>query len=197
MLNSRAIVWTVGAVVLLAVIALLEPFVIVSAGYRGVLLNFGAVQPQSLQPGLHIITPIIQHIVHIDVHLQKSETTEEAASHHLQDVHTTVATNWSLDPDAAPHLYQTIGNVPDILDRLITPAIANTIKAVTARFDAEQLITQRDQAAEQTLTGLRRYLEPYHITVAAVNITNFAFSADFARAIESKQVAQQSAASPV
>jgi regulator of protease activity HflC (stomatin/prohibitin superfamily) len=43
------------------------------------------------------------------------------------------------------------------------------------------------------LAGLRRYLEPHHITVAAVNITNFAFSPDFSKAIEQKQVAQQRA----
>ena len=32
--------------------------------------------------------------------------------------------------------------------------------AVTARFDAEELITKRDQVADQALAGLRRYLEP-------------------------------------
>jgi regulator of protease activity HflC (stomatin/prohibitin superfamily) len=158
-----------------------------------VLLNFGAVQPQALQPGLHVITPFMQSVVQMDVRLQKTQAVEEAASRDLQDVHTTVATNWSIGPEAAPQLYQTIGTIEQILDRLIAPAVANTIKAVTARFDAEELITKRDQVADQTLTGLRRYLEPYHVSVEAMNIINFAFSPDFARAIEQKQVAQQRA----
>jgi regulator of protease activity HflC (stomatin/prohibitin superfamily) len=148
-MNRRAIVWTASAVVLLVVIVLFEPLIIVSAGYRGVLLNFGAVQPQSLQPGLHLITPFVQSVVQMDTRLQKSETTEAAASHDLQDVHATVATNWSIDPEAAPGLYQTIGAIPQILDRLIAPATANTIKAVTAHFDAEELITKRDQVASR------------------------------------------------
>jgi regulator of protease activity HflC (stomatin/prohibitin superfamily) len=192
-MNRTTIAWAAAAVLVLMAVVLFEPLIIVSAGYRGVLLNFGAVEQQSLHPGLHVITPIVQSIVQMDTRLQKAEATESAASHDLQDVHTTVATNWSIDPDAAPQLYQTIGTIPQILDRLVTPAIANTVKAVTAHFDAEELITKRDQVAEQALSALRRYLEPLHINVEAVNITNFSFSADFSRAIEQKQVAQQRA----
>ena len=191
--SNRTIGWAAAVVVILVLIALFEPFIIVGAGYRGVLLNFGAVQQQSLQPGLHVVTPIVQSIVQMDTRIQLTQTVEDAASHDLQDVHTTAATNWSIDPDAAPQLYQTIGTIEQILGRLIAPAVANTIKAVTARFDAEELITKRDQVAEQVLAALRRYLEPYHINVAAVNIINFAFSPDFSHAIEQKQVAQQRA----
>jgi regulator of protease activity HflC (stomatin/prohibitin superfamily) len=182
--SRRLTAWIAAAIVVIVAVVMFEPFVIVRAGYRGVLLNFGAVQQQSLQPGLHVVTPIVQSIVQIDSRIQKNEATEHAASHDLQDVHTTIATNWSIDPEAAPQLYQTIGTIAQIVDRLV---------AVTARFDAEELITKRDQVADQALAGLRRYLEPYHIVVAAVNITNFAFSPDFSKAIEQKQVAQQRA----
>jgi regulator of protease activity HflC (stomatin/prohibitin superfamily) len=191
--SRRALGWALRAVAAVVLIALFEPFTLVRAGSRGVLLNFGAVQPEAPVPGLHIVTPLVQSIVQLDTRIQKTQTTEDAASKDLQDVHTTVATNWSIDPEAAPQLYQTIGTIEQILDRLIAPAVANTIKAVTARFDAEELITKRDQVAEQTLAGLQRTLAPYHITVAAMNIINFAFSPDFSRAIEAKQVAQQRA----
>lgn len=135
--SPRTIAWIAAAVVISIAVVLFEPFVIIRAGYRGVLLNFGAVQQQSLQPGLHVVTPIVQSIVQIDSRIQKNEATEHAASHDLQDVHTTIATNWSIDPEAAPQPYQTIGTIEQIFDRLVAPAVANTIKAVTARFDAE------------------------------------------------------------
>ena len=192
-MSARGVVLIVAIVLGLLFIFLFEPFTIVSAGYRGVLMRFGAVEKQSLQPGLHFREPIIQSIVQLDTRIQKSDTTEDAASHDLQDVHTSLATNWNIDPDAAPELYQRVGNVEQIFNRLIEPAISNTIKAVTAHFDAEELITKRDIVAAQVLNGLRQYLEPYHIHVAAVNITNFAFSPDFSKAIEQKQVAQQRA----
>ena len=132
--------WLAGAIALIVVAFFLEPFVVVPAGSRGVLLDFGAVQPEPLAPGLHLITPIVQSVVEMDTRVQLHQDTEEAASHDLQDVHASVATNWRIKEEAAPHLYQTIGPVRQILDRLIVPAIANTIKAVTAHFDAEELI---------------------------------------------------------
>lgn len=185
--------WLAGAIALIVVAFFLEPFVVVPAGSRGVLLDFGAVQPEPLAPGLHLITPIVQSVVEMDTRVQLHQDTEEAASHDLQDVHASVATNWRIKEEAAPHLYQTIGPVRQILDRLIVPAIANTIKAVTAHFDAEELITKRDQVADQALTVLRAYLAPYDVQVEAINITNFSFSPDFSQAIERKQVAQQQA----
>ena len=185
--------WLAGAIALIVVAFFLEPFVVVPAGSRGVLLDFGAVQPEPLAPSLHLITPIVQSVVEMDTRVQLHQDTEEAASHDLQDVHASVATNWRIKEEAAPHLYQTIGPVRQILDRLIVPAIANTIKAVTAHFDAEDLITKRDQVADQALTVLRAYLAPYDVQVEAINITNFSFSPDFSQAIERKQVAQQQA----
>ncbi len=185
--------WLARAIALIVVAFFLEPFVVVPAGSRGVLLDFGAVQPEPLAPSLHLITPIVQSVVEMDTRVQLHQDTEEAASHDLQDVHASVATNWRIKEEAAPHLYQTIGPVRQILDRLIVPAIANTIKAVTAHFDAEELITKRDQVADQALTVLRAYLAPYDVQVEAINITNFSFSPDFSQAIERKQVAQQQA----
>jgi regulator of protease activity HflC (stomatin/prohibitin superfamily) len=192
-MRPALIAWVAGAIALLIVAVLFEPFIVVGAGHRGVLLDFGAVEPDSLAPGLHVITPFVQSVVQLDTRIQKSQAVEEAASHDLQDVHATVATNWNIDPEAAPHLYQTIGTIPQILDRVVEPAIANTIKAVTAHFDAEELITKRDQVAEQAVTSLRQYLAPYRINVLAVNVINFSFSPDFSQAIERKQVAQQTA----
>jgi hypothetical protein len=56
----------------------------------------------------------VQSVVQLDTRLQKTEETQDAASHDLQDVHTTVAINWSIEPDAAPQLYQTIGTIEQI-----------------------------------------------------------------------------------
>ena len=79
--------WLAGAIALIVVAFFLEPFVVVPAGSRGVLLDFGAVQPEPLAPGLHLITPIVQSVVEMDTRVQLHQDTEEAASHDLQDVH--------------------------------------------------------------------------------------------------------------
>ena len=51
-----------GAIVggLIVVAGLSQPFVEVPAGNVGVVTNFGSVQSGTLQPGLHVVTPIVQ-----------------------------------------------------------------------------------------------------------------------------------------
>src|SRR4030043_1782800 len=74
------------AVAVLLVLLILNPFVKIDAGERGVLLNFGAVQDDVLGEGLHLRIPIMQKIVKMDVKIQKSETRSEAARKDLQDI---------------------------------------------------------------------------------------------------------------
>ncbi|MGB3096712.1 MAG: SPFH domain-containing protein, partial [Candidatus Deferrimicrobiaceae bacterium] len=56
---------------LLFIFIILNPFVKINAGERGVLLNFGAVSPNVLDEGLHIMIPIMQKAARIDVKIQK------------------------------------------------------------------------------------------------------------------------------
>jgi regulator of protease activity HflC (stomatin/prohibitin superfamily) len=97
--KSRAIGIAVIALVVLIFIA--GGFVAVGPGERGVLMTWGAVRPGVLDPGLHIKIPIAQSVARMDVRVQNSQAAETAASLDLQDVTTTVATNWHiLPPDA-------------------------------------------------------------------------------------------------
>src|SRR5512143_3157163 len=74
------------AAALIAVL-ILNPFVIVGAGERGVVMNFGAVQDKVLDEGLHVRVPLMQKVIKMDVRVQKSQTDAEAASKDLQDTH--------------------------------------------------------------------------------------------------------------
>ena len=56
----------------------------VGAGQRGVLMDFGAVQHEVLEPGLHFKIPFVQSYVLMDVQVQKAETIETAFSKDLQ-----------------------------------------------------------------------------------------------------------------
>ncbi|MGB3399434.1 MAG: SPFH domain-containing protein, partial [Candidatus Deferrimicrobiaceae bacterium] len=81
-------------VALLFLFIILNPFVKIDAGERGVLLNFGAVQDDVLGEGLHFRVPIMQTVVEMDVKIQKSETRSEAASKDLQDIKSLIALNY-------------------------------------------------------------------------------------------------------
>ena len=62
-----------------------------------------------------------------------------------------------------------------------------------AKYDASELITQRDAVSNNVADELTRRAETFGIYLDDISITHLTFGSDFARAVESKQVAQQEA----
>lgn len=185
--------YAIGGAVIFILLLISWPFVEVGPGARGVLMDFGSVQPGVLKPGLHLVVPIMQNVHQMDVRVQKYVGNEEASSLDLQDVHTQIAVNYHITPVDANWLFQTVGDLQAVDGKIVQPAIDNAVKAATAHFNAEELIAKRDQVALEINNLLRTALQPYRLIVDAVNITNFSFSPEFSAAIEKKQVAQQQA----
>lgn len=177
----------IGAI--LVVFLFLHPWVQIGAGERGVVLNFGAVQKNVLGEGLHFRIPIMQRVAIMDVKVQKAVTDAASASSDLQDVTSSVALNYHIIPDKANVVYQTIG--VEFKERVIDPAIQEVMKAVSAKYSAEELITKRPAVSEAMRATLAERLLAYNIAVDAVSIVGFSFSKIFMEAIESKQTAEQ------
>lgn len=181
------------AIAVIILILLWSSFVTIGPGERGVLMTFGAVHPGVLAPGLHMKIPLVQTVKHMNVQIQKSQTQETAASRDLQDVTTEVAINWSINPVDAEWVYERLGDEDQLSSKVIAPIVSNAVKAVAAHYDAEQLVEKRDIVRDQIQAQIVNALNQYKVAVQGVNITNFQFSADYAKAIEQKQVAQQKA----
>jgi len=166
-----------------------RPWVQVGAGQRGVVMNFGAVKEKVLDEGIHLRIPIMQEIVIVDVKVQKVETDAAAASSDLQDVTSRVALNFHIVPEKANVVYQKIGVL--FKERIIDPAIQEVVKAVTAKYTAEELITKRPAVSDAMRASLTERLLEYNVAVDAFSIVIFSFSKIFTEAIESKQTAEQ------
>lgn len=164
---------------------------IIQAGHRGVVLQLGAVQPQVFDEGLHFRIPFIQTVIPMEVRVQKSETSQTSASRDLQTVATTIAVNHHLDGNNVNRLYQEVGM--DYAARIVDPAIAEALKAVTAQYTAEELISKRSEVSAKVKEVLKEKLASYYIVLDEINIREFKFSEEFDRAIEAKQVAEQQA----
>lgn len=162
---------------------------IVDSGERGVLLTWGKVEPKAVEPGLHFKTPWMQSVQIFDVKTQKYQTDAIAASRDLQTVSTTIAVNYNLDPNAVPIIYSEIGL--SFADRIIQPAVQEVVKASTAKFSAEELITNRAAAKDMIQQMLTERLAKSHIHVVDTAIINFEFSPAFKDAIEAKVTAEQ------
>ncbi len=131
----------------------------------------------------------MQKVVKIDVKVHKSQTDAESVSKDLQDTRSTIAVNYHILPEKANWIYQNIGT--EYKERIIDPAVQEVVKAVTARFTAVELITQRERVRSEIKELLKERLVTYNIVVDDFSIVNFAFSQQFTQAIESKQTAEQ------
>lgn len=162
--------------------------VIVQAGHRGVLLRFGRVQ-SVLDEGLNGKLFLIDQVVPMSVQTQLYSVEASAASKDLQDVKTSIGLNYRLMPGEAGRVYQTLG--VNYIERVAAPAVQEVVKAVSARYNAEDLILRREAVKADITYALTERLVERGVVAEMVSITNFEFSADFTRAIEQKVVAQQ------
>ena len=180
----------VGIAVGFVIIALLFSTVyIVDAGQRSVILTWGKPSMDASGEGLHFKFPIAQSVKTFEVRTQKIETEADAASKDLQDVQTKVALNFHLMPESVPKLYQEVGFA--YKERIIDPAIQESLKSVSARFTAEELISRRTEVRQAMQQTISDKLSKYFIIVDDLNIVNFQFSEEFDKAIEEKVTAEQ------
>lgn len=177
------------AVVLVAAITVINCITIVEAGHTGVVVTLGKVNEGVLQEGIHIKAPFVQEVVKIDNRITKLEVQTEAFSKDLQTVTTTLAINYRVDTSKSYSIYKNIG--ADYETVLVVPAVNEVLKAITARYTAEESVTNRVLISDGLIDGLNDKLNSIGLYVTDVNIIDFEFSEAFITAIEEKQVAQQ------
>ena len=190
--SSMRIVIPVIIAFIMVIVVLASSIKIVEAGHRGVLLKFGAVDTSAaLNEGIHFVVPFRDDVVQLEVRTQKTVQDAASASRDLQDVETQVALNYHVDPNNAQVLFQQLGL--SYADRVIAPAIQESVKQVTARFNAENLITNRETVKSEIENQITQRLAAYNVDVETISITEFQFSEQFRRAVESKVEAEQRA----
>ncbi|HEY9302575.1 prohibitin family protein [Microcoleus vaginatus DQ-U2] len=181
------------ALVIVFLAILSKFFIIVNAGERGVLMQFGKVQEQVLGEGIHVIVPTVYTVKKLSVRVQKQESSAEASSKDLQDVFTDVALNWHIVPEKANAIFQQIGDEKEVVARIIEPAVQEVLKAVMAKYTAEEIITKRGEVKAAVDDYLTLRLVTYHIAVDDISLVHVHFSERFSEAVEAKQIAEQEA----
>ncbi len=188
-------------IIVIIIFLVTSAFVIVESGHVGVVRTLGAVQPKPLPEGFHIKKPFLDKIEQIDIRLTKANAKSQAASKDLQTVSTQVTVQYSLVGEVAPLTYQRIGDRDVVSATLIEPAIQESVKAITAQYTAEQLVTQRAEVKLQIQQAINNFIDitlkekgvNNSLRIANVAITDFDFSDEFNRAIELKVKAEQEA----
>lgn len=179
-------------VAFLLLVTLLTSVRRVNTGQIGVVTQYGKVTGRELGEGLSFVVPWgVNTVSRYDIKVQKDISSTQAATKDLQDVTAEVVLNYHLNRGDVSKMHQTIG--VDFKDKLVTPALSETFKGASAKYNASELITERASLKKDVYEQLKNRLEKYGIAVDDVSITNFRFSESFSKAIEEKQVAQQNA----
>ena len=153
---------------ILLIVTICSSITTVPTGYVGVKTRFGEVQADVIQEGLNTKAPFIEKIVKIDCRTQKIELENATATKDLQEVTFKIAVNFNINKDTANELYRTTGvNYQDII---VSPAILESIKAVTAQYTAEELITKRSEVSNKMQETLKEKIENKGFNVVDFNI---------------------------
>lgn len=95
------------------------------------------------------------------------------------------------DESRLPTIFQHLGLE---YDEKVLPSIGNEVlKAVVAQFNADQLLTERPRVSALVRDSLVKRARDFNIILDDVAITHLSYGAEFSRAVEQKQVAQQEA----
>lgn len=185
---------TVLAIIVAAALLIgLNSFVIINPGQAGVISILGKARDGALLEGLHIKPPLISVIDVYDLTVQKFEVPAQSSTKDLQDLSARFAINFRLDPIQVVEVRRKQGTLENIVSKIIAPQTQESFKIAAARRTVEEAITKRNELKQDFDTALGDRLEKYGIIVLDTSVVDLAFSPEFARAVEEKQIAEQRA----
>ena len=191
-MEKQATLIIAGVIVLALIFAGFESLQKVEAGFTGVKVFLGKVDhTQAYAPGPYWVMPWVEEMINIETRTQLYKTDTEASSSDLQVVRTTVGVNFQPLAVAVPELYNDLG--PAYVQRIIEPVVEETVKSVSAKYTAEELIQKRPLVKSEITEQIKAKLFERNITVEEISITEFQFSDSFNKSIEEKVKAEQDA----
>jgi len=165
----------------------------VEPGTVGVLAQWGEVHSDSKSEGLHWETWFRDDIVNMPLRVQKIEAKASASSKDLQVVTSIIALNYRLDGSKAVDVFQDIGKLETVEQTIVAPALQEAVKASTAKYTAQELVTKRQEVKNTISDYITATLEKSHLQVTELSIVDFKFDNKYQAAVEDKQVAEENA----
>ena len=179
----------IGVAVVLLIILLCASITSVPVGSTGVVIRFGSTTGQTMTDGWHFKVPFIESVVDISNKVMKTDVAADSISRDLQAITSNISINYHLAAENSADIYRRVGLTYE--DTLLQPAIQEAVKAVMAKYSAEELITNRSVVSSEIGEEIRTKISAYGIIIDEFNLTNFSFSDEFDAAIEAKQIAEQ------
>ena len=171
----------------------LNSFVVLNPGQAGVLSVLGKARDGVLLEGIHVKPPLVSIVDIYDLTVQKFEVPAQSSTEDLQNLSARFAINFRLDPLSVVEIRRTQGTLANIVSKIIAPQTQESFKIAAARRTVEEAITKRNELKRDFDEALSERLDKYGILVLDTSVVDLDFSPEFARAVEEKQIAEQSA----
>jgi len=164
----------------------------VDGGHRAIIFSrIGGIQNNIYTEGLHFRIPWFQYPIIFDIRTRPRKISSPTGSKDLQMVNITLRVLSRPDAFMLPQVYRQLGTD---YDERVLPSICNEVlKSVVAKFNASQLITQRQQVSLLIRRELTDRAKDFNIILDDVAITDLSFGKEYTAAVEAKQVAHQEA----
>lgn len=187
-MKKVAIAIACGVVAFILMIITLCSICKIPTGHTGVITSFGKVEDYTYDAGIHVKAPW-KKVIKMDNRVQKQSVELQCFSSDIQEVKIVYTINYQINKNNAMIIYSTIGR--EYYDIAIVPNITESVKVVTARYTAEQLVGTRDELALAIEKDLTERLREFNIELVSTSIEDMDFTDAYTNAVEAKQVAQQ------
>ena len=165
----------------------------VGAGENGIVFNYltGTFNSQIYKEGYKLKIPWITKELIYQTRTQFLEETATTANRDLQRIDFTIRVLYKPDPLNLVEITKLLG--PRYSEKLLSPMVKEVAKTIIAQYNAQQLLSQREQVSSDIKVALKHRLSLFNVFIDEVSITQTSFSREYEKAIEQKQIAQQTA----
>jgi prohibitin 2 len=177
------------AVGVLILLMILWPFYSVPTGSRGVITQFGKIT--GIEPEGLAVLPPWQKLTLFSIRAEQADIENAAgATSDTQPVTVSLTVRYSISPDKVAEVFEKYSHTGD-LSSYVQTATHEIFKAVTAKYTAPDLISQRAKVSSDIYSALADKLAIYGAQVINIDMRNFAFQESYMRAINSKVEQEQ------
>lgn len=190
-LQTKSFLLKYGVILSVIIILLvwLWPIRSVPTGSRGVVTVGGAIKGIESE-GFMILAPW-QKLSIFNIRAEEAAVENaDGSTSDTQPVHVSLTVRYSIKTDKVAEVFEKYSHDGN-LQSYVQTATQEVFKAVTAKYNAPDLIGKRSQVSADILDALRKKLEVYGAQVINVDMRNFAFSQDYMAAISAKVTQEQ------